>query len=110
MEFFVIVFDGFQSLTIFTKSIVLDVAADLDATVIIDIFTSRRSVSSNSKKMTGYYVMGTQQTFTCSKSTIEFLEQGMKYVQVNNRDIRTTSVTFVLVFLLLTLNLFHTLF
>ena len=29
---------------------------------------------------------------TCSKLTIETLEQGVKYVQVNNKDTRTTSM------------------
>ena len=33
----------------------------------------------------------TRQAFTCSKLTIETLQQGVKYVQVNNKDIRTTS-------------------
>ena len=31
--------------------------------------------------------------FTCSKSTIETLEKGVKYVQVNNENTRTTSMT-----------------
>ena len=39
--------------------------------------------------------------FTCSKLTIETLEQGVKYVQVNNK---TPERRLVLVFLLLTLS------
>ena len=46
-------------------------------------------------------------TFTCSKSTIETLEKGKNMFKVNNKNTGTTSV---LVFLLLTLNLFYTLF
>ena len=51
-----------------------------------------------------------QPAFTCSKLTIETLEQGVKYVhnKVNNKDTRTT-LSVVLVSLLLTLNIFHTL-
>ena len=47
--------------------------------------------------------------FTCSKLTIEILEQGVKYVQVNNKDTRTFNFEhisyLILVFLLLTLNM-----
>ena len=49
-----------------------------------------------------------QPTITCSKLTIETLEKGVKYVQqVNNKDNRTS---LTLLSLLLTLNIFHTLF
>ena len=51
--------------------------------------------------------MHTQSAFTCSKLTIETLEQGMKYIQVNNKD---TAIDVVLVSCLLFLNLFQTLF
>ena len=34
----------------------------------------------------------TQRAFTCSKLTIETLEQGVKYVQANNKDTRATSM------------------
>ena len=44
-----------------------------------------------------------QPAFTCSKLIIKTLEQGVKYVQVNHKD------DIVLVSLLLTLNIFHTL-
>ena len=44
-----------------------------------------------------------QLALTSSKLTIETLEKGVKYVQVNNKNTRTTS-------LLLTLNIFHTFF
>ena len=33
-----------------------------------------------------------QQTFTCSKSTIETLQKALKYVQVNSSDTRITSM------------------
>ena len=52
-----------------------------------------------------------QPEFTCSKLTIETLEQGVNMFKVNNKDTRTTIVSFehishlVLVFLLLTLNM-----
>ena len=52
----------------------------------------------------------TQLTFTCSKSTVETLEKGVKYVQINTKNTRTTSFDIVLVFLLLTLNIFHSFF
>ena len=42
--------------------------------------------------------INSQSAITCSKLTIETLEQGVKYVQSNNKDTRTTS-----------LNIFHTL-
>ena len=32
-----------------------------------------------------------QQTFTCSKSAIETMQKGVKYVKVNNKNIRTMS-------------------
>ena len=38
--------------------------------------------------------LATQQTFSCSKSTIETLEKDVKYIQVNNKDTRTTPLTF----------------
>ena len=41
------------------------------------------------------------------QSTIETLEKGVKYVQVNNKNTRTMPLTS---FLLLTLNMFHTCF
>ena len=34
-----------------------------------------------------------QLTFTCSKSTTETVEKGVKYVKVNNKKPRTTSLT-----------------
>ena len=34
-----------------------------------------------------------QQTFICSKPTIKTLEKGVKYVKVNDKDTRTTSMT-----------------
>ena len=49
-----------------------------------------------------------QPTITCSKLTTETLEKDVKYVQqVNNKDNRTS---LTLLPLLLTLNIFHTLF
>ena len=34
----------------------------------------------------------TQPAFTCSNLTVETLEQGVKYVQINNKGTRTTPV------------------
>ena len=51
-------------------------------------------------------VPSSQPAFTCSKLTIQTLEQGVKYVKVNNKD--TSGI--VLVSLLLTLNIFHSMF
>ena len=54
----------------------------------------------------------TQPAFTCSKITIETLEQRVKYVTVNSKDILVSlllTLGVVLVFLLLFLNIFHTL-
>ena len=47
----------------------------------------------------------TELTFTSSKSTTETQEKGVKYVQVHDKNTRTTSV-----FLLLMLNIFQTFF
>ena len=54
----------------------------------------------------------THSAFACSKLTIGTLEHGVKYVQSNNKATRTTplATAVVLVSLLLTLNIFHTLF
>ena len=51
-----------------------------------------------------------QPSITYSKLTIETLEQGVKCVQVTNKDTRTTSVASIWCLYLLTLNIFHTLF
>ena len=50
-----------------------------------------------------------QLEFTCSKLTKEALEQGVNMFKVNNKDTRTIPGV-VLVSLLLTLNIFRTLF
>ena len=39
------------------------------------------------------YVSSSLLTFPCSKSTIETLEKSVKYVQSNNKNTRTTSMT-----------------
>ena len=38
-------------------------------------------------------IFSTQWAFTYSKSTVETLEQGRKYVKVNNKDTKTYSLT-----------------
>ena len=38
-------------------------------------------------------IENTQLAFTCSKSTIEALEKGVKYIQINNKHTRTMSLT-----------------
>ena len=50
-----------------------------------------------------------QLTFIFSQSGIETLEKGVKYVQVNNEKYQSV-IDIVLVFFLLTLNIFHTFF
>ena len=57
-----------------------------------------------------YCLLYLKPAITYSKVTIEMLEQGKKYVHVNNKDTRTTQMALFLVPLLLTLNIFHTLF
>ena len=52
-------------------------------------------------------ILVTQLTFTCSTSTIETTEKVWNMFKVNNKN---TIIDIVLVFLLLTLNLFHTFF
>ena len=52
----------------------------------------------------------TQSVFTRSKLTIETTEQDVKLIKVNNKDTRTTPNGVFLVSLLLTLNIFQTLF
>ena len=51
-----------------------------------------------------------QPAITYSKLTIETLEQGVKCVQVTNKDTRTMSVASIWCLYLLILNIFHTLF
>ena len=48
--------------------------------------------------------------FTYSKSTIETLEKDVKYVQSQQYKHQNDATDVVLVFLLLTLNIFHTFF
>ena len=59
---------------------------------------------------TSLYGETTQVVFSCSESAIEALEKGVKYVQINNKNTRKTSLTLFCFFLLLTLNTFHTFF
>ena len=47
---------------------------------------------------------------TCSKSTIKTVEQGVKYVQIKQKRQQNDTTGIVLVSLLFTLNIFHTLF
>ena len=51
-------------------------------------------------------IVSSQLTFTCSSSTIETLEKGVRYVKVNNKNIVNLEPIshLVLVSLLLTLN------
>ena len=51
----------------------------------------------------------TQPVFTCSKLTIETLEQVVKYFQSQHQRHQNDANGVVLVFLLLTLNIFHNL-
>ena len=39
----------------------------------------------------GFLEKPSQLTPTCSKSTIEILEKGVKYVKINDKNTRTTS-------------------
>ena len=68
--------------------------------LLAEILLIRKITSQNSKKCFAILKkirlrraksFATRQAFTCSKLTIETLQQGVKYVQVNNKDIRTTS-------------------
>ena len=68
MELFVIIVNGFQSLTIITKSSILDVAAVLDPPLI-------------TPKYRKFLPSVTQPEIACSKLAIETLEQDVKYVQ-----------------------------
>ena len=52
-------------------------------------------------------VAHTQLTFTCSKSTIITLEKGVKFVQSYQWKHQNDVIDVVLLFLLLTLNIFH---
>ena len=51
-----------------------------------------------------------QLTFICSKSTKEKLEKVWNMFKVNNKETGTKPMDVVVVFLLLTLNIFHTFF
>ena len=48
--------------------------------------------------------MVTQLTFTCSKSAIDTLEKGVKYVHIHQLKHQNDAIDVVLVFLLLTMN------
>ena len=52
----------------------------------------------------------TQQTFTCSKSTIEAIEKDVTYVQSLQKRQQNDVINIVMVELSLTLNIFHTFF
>ena len=52
----------------------------------------------------------TQQTFTCSKSTIEAIEKDVTYVQSLQIRQQNDVINIVMVDLSLTLNIFHTFF
>ena len=52
----------------------------------------------------------TQQTFTCSKSTIEAIEKDKTYVQSLQKRQQNDVINIVMVDLSLTLNIFHTFF
>ena len=52
----------------------------------------------------------TQQTFTCSKSTIEAIEKDVTYVQSLQKRQQNDVINIVMVDLSLTLNIFHTFF
>ena len=54
-------------------------------------------------------LQATQLTFICSNSRVETLQKGVKYVQVNKKITKATSWR-LLLFSLLTLNIFHTFF
>ena len=51
-----------------------------------------------------------QAAFTCSKLTIETRKQGVKYVQIYQKRHQSDVTGVILVFLLLTLNIFYTFF
>ena len=55
-------------------------------------------------------VATTQQTFTCSKSTIEAIEKDVTYVQSLQKRQQNDVINIVMVDLSLTLNIFHTFF
>ena len=52
----------------------------------------------------------TQQTFTCSMSTIEAIEKDVTYVQSLQKRQQNDVINIVMVDLSLTLNIFHTFF
>ena len=59
----------------------------------------------------GYFDQNpTHPAITCSKLTIETLEQDVKLFKVNNKRHQNEAIGVILVSLLLTLNIFHTLF
>ena len=89
----------FEYLAIKTNSSKL---AGISVKTLILIFTGRLSERNR---------ITFQSVVTCSKLTIKTLQQGVEYRQVNNKDINQIDVIdVVLVSLLLTLNIFHTLF
>ena len=57
-----------------------------------------------------YKLSGTQQTFTCSKPTVETLEKGVNRYEIYSEIIINTAERRCIVALLLTLNIFHAFF
>ena len=78
---------------------------------IFHLETSEAKLFPNWKPLTIilYYIYQAQQTNTCWRSTIETLEQDVKYVKIRPRHLQDDVFDFVLVSSLLTLNIFHTL-
>ena len=56
-----------------------------------------------------YKLSGTQQTFTCSKPTVETLEKGVNRYEIYSKIINTAERRCIMA-LLLTLNIFHAFF
>ena len=80
----------------------LDIDIDNKLVFDNDIWTFCRKASNQVN------VISTQLTFTSSISRIETLRKGVKYVQIEQQKCQNDVIGVVLVFLLLTWNIFHT--
>ena len=80
----------------------LDIDIDNKLVFDNDIWTFCRKASNQVN------VISTQLTFTSSISRIETLRKGVKYIQIEQQKCQNDVIGVVLVFLLLTWNIFHT--
>ena len=86
IECFVTIVNDFQPLTIVTKGSILNDAAALDPSLQLENFERTSKI----------LLIHSQLVFTCSKLTIETLEQGVKYVQLTINSVSVVNFEHVI--------------